>query len=67
MKQKIDSGNVSDRLRKEALDLNLFLNAQNYAFEYMKNILDRSVYLDKITIDGLIYLKNHFNLKGQFL
>ncbi len=53
MEQNKDSKIVSDRLREEALDLALFEQAKNYAFDYMKNILDQSVYPDKLAIDGL--------------
>ncbi len=44
---------VSDRLREEALDFALFEQAKNFAFEYMRNILNQDVFPDKRILDGL--------------
>lgn len=57
MEQSVDTRIVSDRLREEALDWALFEQAKGYAFDYIKNILDQSVYPDKAAIDGLDIFK----------
>lgn len=41
-----ESGSISKQLREQALDLNIFEQAKNYALDYMKTVLDRPVYPD---------------------
>ncbi|MDD3169837.1 MAG: pyridoxal-dependent decarboxylase [Eubacteriales bacterium] len=44
---------ISDRLREQALDLNLFERAKGYAYDYMSKILDQPVFPDDKAIAGL--------------
>lgn len=48
---------VSDRLREEALDFALFEEAKNFAFEYMRNILNQDIFPDQSALDGLNIFK----------
>ena len=48
---------VSGRLREEALDLSLFEQAKNYAFDYMRNVLSQDVFPDKRALDRLNIFK----------
>lgn len=64
MEQNKDIKIVSDRLREEALDLELFEQAKNYAFDYMKNILNQSVYPGETAIDRLKIFKEPLQLES---
>ncbi len=44
---------ISDRLREEAEDMNLFEQAKDYAIEYMNKINEQSVFPDQSAINGL--------------
>ena len=48
---------VSERLREEALDLDLFEQAKIYAFDYMRNILNQDVFPGRKALDGLNIFK----------
>ncbi len=65
MEQNVSARNVSDRLREEAIDWALFERAKSYAFDYMKNILDQSVFPDKTAIEGLGIFKEQLPPEGS--
>lgn len=44
---------ISDRLREEAKDMELFEQVKNYAIEYMNSIHDQPVFPNQNSIDGL--------------
>lgn len=44
---------ISDRLREEAKDMELFEQVKNYAIEYMNNIHDQPVFPDQNSIEDL--------------
>ncbi len=65
MEQNVSTRNVSDRLREEAIDWALFERAKSYAFDYMKNILDQSVFPDKTAIEGLGIFQEQLPTEGS--
>jgi glutamate/tyrosine decarboxylase-like PLP-dependent enzyme len=47
------TNNVSDRLRRDAVDWSLYEKAREYALDYMRTVLDRPVFPGKDAVEGL--------------
>lgn len=54
---------VSDRLREEALDFELFEQAKSHALDYMSNILSQPVFPDETDIEGLNIFKEPLQIE----
>lgn len=53
LKKQMDSSIISDRLRQHATDWDMYEQAKNYALDYMKTVLNRSVYPEVKAIEEL--------------